>query len=242
MKKVSCLCPTYNRIPDYKFLIEETINSFILQDYPNKELIIINDTPEQTLEFNHPDVVVINLPRRCTSLGEKYNLGVTQASGDLLCTWEDDDIMLPWRLSKRVEVIGDLDYWNPKKYWFVDNGKLSHDHPIGVGHNGSIFTRKAFDLVGGYPHVSGGQDTKMDYFLQYHPQVKKATHDLIVRDWFYIYRWGIQPVHLSGIAPHDPWYKEIGNMKTEKGHFRLESRWQKDYVKYITDYMRLYGL
>ena len=46
---ISCLMPTYNRIPGRQFLIDEALESFLLQDYEDKELIICNDTPGQKL-------------------------------------------------------------------------------------------------------------------------------------------------------------------------------------------------
>ena len=86
--------PTYGR-PDF---VEESIAFFLAQDYPRKELIIINDCPGQTFTGHFPDVVIINLPDRCPSLGEKRNLGIEMARGDLIAVWDDDDIYLPWRL------------------------------------------------------------------------------------------------------------------------------------------------
>ena len=46
---VSCICPTYNRPPRHQHLLEEAIASFLRQDYPNKELIVLNDCPGQEL-------------------------------------------------------------------------------------------------------------------------------------------------------------------------------------------------
>ncbi len=65
---VNCICLTYGR-PE---VLEEAIESFLQQDYSgHKELIVLNDYAEQTLIFDHPEVRVINLPRRCRTVGEK---------------------------------------------------------------------------------------------------------------------------------------------------------------------------
>src|SRR2546429_75321 len=58
---VSCVCPTYAR-PE---LLEEAIESFLRQDYRGaKELIVLNDYACQTLELDHPEVRVVNVPKR----------------------------------------------------------------------------------------------------------------------------------------------------------------------------------
>lgn len=69
--RVSCLCPTYNRAPNLLHLVEEAIESFSRQDYPDKELIVCNDTPGQQLEFSHPQVRVLNVPERFATLSDK---------------------------------------------------------------------------------------------------------------------------------------------------------------------------
>ncbi len=47
-----------------------------------------------------------------------------------------------------------------------------------------------------------------------------------IDEWFYIYRWGVSPVHLSGIKPHDEWYKRIGEMPVEQGQYFLRPHWK----------------
>src|SRR5205807_6800276 len=69
MDGVSCLCLTYGR----GRLLEEAIESFLRQDWPGpKELIVLNDHPDQELVIDHPEILV-NLPRRLRTLGEKRN-------------------------------------------------------------------------------------------------------------------------------------------------------------------------
>ncbi|MBV7332940.1 glycosyltransferase [Chloroflexi bacterium TSY] len=86
---VSCICPTYGRVA----LLEEAIYSFLRQDYPGeKELIVLNDFAEQTLEFDHPEVRIVNLPKRFHSVGEKYKAAAALATHDLVFVWHDDDI------------------------------------------------------------------------------------------------------------------------------------------------------
>jgi glycosyltransferase involved in cell wall biosynthesis len=243
MKLVSCLCLTFNRFPAYGHLLQECIESFERQDYTAKELIIINDAPDQELICDAPQVTIINLPRRCSSLGEKFNLAATQAKGDILMNWDDDDIVLPHRISWSLDKLGNEDYYNSQRYWYLAGGKIHHNHSMGVCHGSGVFTRRAFDLVGGYPHVSGAQDLEMDVLFRTHPKIKTVQHTPPTpRDWYYIYRFGHQPVHLSGRAPHDEWYKTIGTLGTVRGKFKIEPKWYEDYPKLIKDYLDENGL
>src|SRR5215213_10017186 len=150
---VSCICPTYGRPPDYQHLLEEAIESFLRQTYPRKELIVLNDCPAQELVCNAPGVRVVNAPERFPTLGEKYNAAIAMARGELLAPWEDDDISLPWRLSLSVERLGDADYFNPKHFWTMIHSELRPDPRSSIGLNLSLFTRVAFESVGGCPAV-----------------------------------------------------------------------------------------
>jgi cellulose synthase/poly-beta-1,6-N-acetylglucosamine synthase-like glycosyltransferase len=240
--KISCICPTYGRSPSHQWLLEESIESFLKQDYPDKELIVFNDSPGQELCCDAAGVVVINLPTRFRSLGEKYNAAIRIADGDMISPWEDDDIMLPWRLTASRHSLGNADYYNPFGYWLLDGGGLHTDHPIGVSHSCSIFTRKAFDLTGGYPHISGAQDQGFHGRLTGHPDVRCVkANPLTPREWYYIYRWGISPIHLSSRLPHDSWYEEIGRNALEPGQYTLRPHWRSDYRGGCASYLKGLG-
>ncbi len=230
--RVSCICPTYGRPPDYLHLLEEAVESFLRQDWPQKELLILNDAPGQELVCDAPGVRVINAPQRFASLGEKYNAAIEAARGELICPWEDDDISLPWRIRLSVERLGDADYWNPGRYWFLDGRGLHSDHAMGVSHNGSIFRRSAWQRVGGYPPISGAQDAEFDHRLRLRCHV--AHHEpLPVDQWFYIYRWGVSPTHLSGRQPHDAFYAEVGTQPLKSGQFKLRPHWRQNYAMMV---------
>jgi glycosyltransferase involved in cell wall biosynthesis len=119
---VSCICLTYVR-PE---LLEEAICSFLQQEYGGpKELIVLNDYAKQTLIFDHPEVRVINLPRRFRAVGEKMNAAVALASHNLLFVWDDDDIYLPHRLSFSVEHFDPKKgFFKPNQAWFWSNATL----------------------------------------------------------------------------------------------------------------------
>lgn len=231
--KASCLCPTYNRAPAKQWLLEEAIESFLRQDYRDKELIILNDCPGQTLVCNVPDVRVLNLPERMSSLGEKRNLLVSVATGGVFFPWDDDDISLPTRISKSIESLGaEFEYYNPTWHWQMDDTGLRLDHPMGVGHNCSAYTREVFNRVRGYAHVSSGEDEDIDRRLREAGRIVPLGKSLKPADWFYIYRWGVSDTHISGIAqvlPKEGGYDYIGGLPVAEGTFELKPHWRLPY-------------
>jgi glycosyltransferase involved in cell wall biosynthesis/predicted O-methyltransferase YrrM len=242
--RVSCICPTYNRVVSNKALLEEAVESFLRQDYPNKELVIINDCPGQMLVFDHPQVAVINSLERYATLGEKYNAGIQAVTGELICTWEDDDISLPHRLSLSVAKLGAADYFNPKAYFFLCDGLLTFEQNTGYAHNCSLYRKEAWARVGGYPAISGPQDAAMDSLLR----AGSLLHGGSVVDdpiWsvvdgpisgseaFFIYRWGVSELHLSGVADTQLAYDQYGEEGSVEGVFILCPAWREDYVSRV---------
>jgi hypothetical protein len=236
---VSCLCPTYGRPPDHQELLEEAIESFLRQTYPNKELIVLNDCAEQELVCDAPGVRVVNVRTRFATLGDKYNAAVAIARGDLLAPWEDDDISLPWRLALSVERLGDAGYYNPKRYVLLDGSGFHADQPMGYGHNLSLFSREAFGAVGGYRPISGAQDAEMDGALVAAVAGRggpwAGEPELPRREWFYIYRWGVSPTHLSAAAAPEELYRRLGSTPAAPGRFTLRPHWREDYVAAVAD-------
>lgn len=239
---VSCICPTYARPPAYQHLLEEAVESFLRQDYPvaRRELIVVNDCRDQELEWPDelakalgPALRIYNYPRRFSSLGDKYNWAIRYAAGaggDLICPWEDDDISLPWRITQAVEHIGMSDYWKPPQVWYLQAGQPPlWNHTVGVRHHAGIFRRAAWSRVGGYAPISGAQDGALDKLLG-GSTLPAFPEGLPPRAWAYVYRWGVQPLHLSGQAPHDVWYEVIGRKPVERGSFILRPQWRADYV------------
>lgn len=87
---VSCIMPTADRSQ----WVADAVNQFLSQNFPNKELIVVDDGREAIgrLLPDHPSVVYIRLNER-KSLGEKRNIACEAASGSIILHWDDDD----WR-------------------------------------------------------------------------------------------------------------------------------------------------
>jgi hypothetical protein len=169
-------------------------------------------------------------------VGDKQNAAVAIANGALLAPWDDDDISLPWRLSYSADRLGDASYFNPRTYWYLPASGLQYDHPVGYAHNASLFTRESFERIGRYRSISLGYDRDIDraYVDSDEPLVDplfRRSRPLRRDEWFYIYRWGVSPGHLSSIADTDDGrYLLNGQQPIETGTFELRPHWRRDYL------------
>ena len=75
---------------------------FSKQEYPNKELIILDDSPQPMKKIPKlSNVTYIHSTRR-QNIGIKRNKAVKIARGDIFVFWDDDDIYSPRRLSLQI--------------------------------------------------------------------------------------------------------------------------------------------
>lgn len=234
--KISCLMPTYNKFPQHRALPEEALMAFLLQDYPNKELIILNDCPGQTLLADYPGVVVVNSPVRFRTLGEKLNAAAGLASGDYLCRWDDDDISLPNRLTYSLQKLTDsgFSYWKSTDYLYQNNGQIVYHNRIDVPVAGkALFTRELFDLVQGFRHINSGQDTDLEKRIRALSTPHYSRETVGRKEVYFIYRWMMGADHLSAVSARDPdkmkGYQKIGERKSTPGLYVLQPHFRHDY-------------
>src|SRR5271169_1049612 len=99
---VSCIMPTYNR----RRFVPEAIRLFLTQDYPKKELVVLDDGEDNIADLipRRPQIRYVRLDRR-HSLGAKRNIACEAAHGEIIAHWDDDDWYAPWRLSRQVAKI-----------------------------------------------------------------------------------------------------------------------------------------
>lgn len=158
---ISCIMPTYGR-PDY---VNESVAMFLAQDYPHKELIILNDCLGQQFDGDFTEVRIINQQSRFTSLGEKRNACIRLAKGSVIAIWDDDDVYLPWRLSfswSEMDRLG-TPFYRPAEFWAYWGGNDLHDNqsvPGWVSHAWVMFRKELWEKVGGYPPVDVGEDAQ----------------------------------------------------------------------------------
>lgn len=182
---VSCLTATYGRFS----VLQEALDCFLKQDYKNKELIILNNHPEP-IRCNLPQVVVINDPGHPT-LGDCRNALLELASGELLRTWDDDDLYLPWAISQGVARICDAEAWKPMYSWGwnVGENKITLDENV---FEASITFRT--DVVKRYGYQPSGGD-EHNPLMQ---NIKFVVEEVGANGASYCYRWGTRYYRISG--------------------------------------------
>jgi len=91
---------------DRRAFVARAIRYFCAQDYPNKELLILDDGAEQVAESLQADerLRCLRLEQK-SPLGAKRNLACKEARGDVIVHWDDDDWMASWRLSYQVRAL-----------------------------------------------------------------------------------------------------------------------------------------
>lgn len=174
-KLVSCILPTYNRAA----FIRDSVRMFVAQDYPHRELIIVDDGTEPISHMLPQDDLVryFRLPQKLT-IGAKRNYACNAARGEFIAHWDDDDWFPPSRLSCQVKMLeetgADLCGTSEIYYYDPENNKAfkysysgSPAWLTGLLYRRSLWERQGFD------DIQIGEDTR---FL-WNPQPKRI-HDM----------------------------------------------------------------
>lgn len=110
---------------------EEAVESFLRQTYPHKRLVIINTHPDPIhFEQDHAEIEVHNInPDPFENLNEKYNYAFSQIKTNWWCSWDSDDLWLPWHMENLVANIPTRRHTDPwkvghPKCYFNINGKF----------------------------------------------------------------------------------------------------------------------
>lgn len=226
---VSCLCLTYGR----PALLEEAVESFIRQRWDGpKELVVLNDHPEQELQYDHPEVRIFNVKWRLPSLGDKRNLSVALASYEHLLVWDDDDIHLPWRIRETMKVLPAQQYFKCPRVWLMKGTELRGCASDGdlYFHGACAYSKSLFGQVRGYRRFNGGEDQDFETRIRVDARVSfrcRVTR-LPLERLYYIRRWGHGSYHASGCASLSQLNPEV-----EKGARRLRPHWKMDYCEEV---------
>ncbi len=170
---VSCIMPTFNR----RRFVQHAMQLFQRQDYPNRELIIVDDGSDAIgdLVDGQAGIHYVRLLHR-TSIGAKRNLACQHATGELIAHWDDDDWYSPDRLRYQVAPIlaGKADITGlenafvlelPSGQFWTTSAELHRRIFKGNVHGGTLVYRKALlDQNLRYPNTNLAEDA---YLLHY---------------------------------------------------------------------------
>jgi glycosyltransferase involved in cell wall biosynthesis len=241
---ISAKCITYGRVD----LLEESIYSFINQDYPGKkEMIIVNDYPLQKLVFDHPDVKIYNLDYTFETIGAKENFAISKCSADIIAVWDDDDIAMPNHLTniaKYFKKDTDLLQWN--RGVLFDEPKITAI--TGLGNSGIVYSKSIWKKLGGHFLENAGYD--MSFVLK----IKATSSNIVIASppdnevsWFYM--WGNRSYHMSGQGTDTPdrlnvilrHSAHVENLRQKglipTGNVILKPHWNKDYKEMLNEFI-----
>ena len=207
---VSCIMPTRGR-PDFAL---QAVHYFRRQDYPNTELVIVENGPP-ALAGSLPDDPRIRLISSDTSrsIGALRNIACQHARGEIVVQWDDDDWHGPNRLSRqaadiragkaditalRDAMVFDLDRW---QFWRF-SARLHRRMFVRDVHGGTLaFRRWVWERLARYPDRSLAEDAAfLDQAVRRGARLRAQSADGL----FLYLRHGTNSWRLDG-GPHDGW-------------------------------------
>jgi len=188
---ISVLTLTYKR----HHLLEEAIQSFILQNKEDCEMVIINDNPnvDYILE-NYSNIKIINYKFRFESISDKIEWGYKQCKNEYIYRLDDDDLLGPNGLDIAMNnIIENRNYdvyRSSGMYFFCENNYEGIKSNI---NNGNIYSKSYLNRII-FPKKSIGEDA--DITFSHNANIYENSENLPTM----IYRWGMNTLHISGMG------------------------------------------
>jgi len=229
---ISILTLTYQR----KHLLEEAIQSYLLQlkGFENiSEMVIINDSPDVQYIFQHPNIRIINLKERISSIGKKLEYGFAQCNNKWIYRLDDDDLLSPHALEVN-EIYRTMhptkDILRCGKHYFYTHNKWE-----GYGdsiNNGNCYSKEYIKRVGRFVDRSGDEDNWLTF--QNNADIYTGHLDRYTM----IYRWGMATYHISSMGKYEDnnyiLSKTDDLSKRESGIIYLNPHFKEDYWEKLT--------
>jgi len=167
--KITAVCCTFNR-PQF---LPYALWMFQQQDYPNKELLILDDAGQYD-DQQGENWRLVSRKERFRSLGAKRNaaIALTSHDTDAIAIWDDDDLYYPWALSAHARAFERSVWSRPKLIWdtslewrmpaiLAEAVAIKQGDWIQAYHGSWAYKKKEFlDLEGGYDErFAGDRDT-----------------------------------------------------------------------------------
>lgn len=201
---ISCIMPTCDR----REFVPRAIAHFQRQDYPNKELVVVDDGIDPIADLLPADerIRLIRLPRRM-SVGAKRNTACENSLGQFIAHWDDDDWHASHRLSYQIGCLRDSSaaICGLKDLLFLDvrTGKAwQYNYPAGLRpwlSGNSLVYRREFWSAHRFPDINVGEDSRFVW------AVDPAQLIVLTDPTFHV---GI--IHGKNVSPKQlggPWWK-----------------------------------
>ena len=181
---VSCIMPTANREKYVPF----AIGYFLQQNYPNKELIIVDDGEHSVAGLlpDHSSILYYRV-EPIKSIGLKRNYACSKANGDIIVHWDDDDWHSEDWLSAEVHYLtnsgADICGIQDVHYYYTIKNKLftvrrmyqGMSNPMNWVHGATMAYWKSFWSDHQFKDLQKGED---DDFIQ-NSSARLYIHDYI---------------------------------------------------------------
>jgi glycosyltransferase involved in cell wall biosynthesis len=168
---VSCIMPTGDRLA----FVPLAVDYFLRQDYPNRELIVVDDGRERVRHLLPADSRLRYVPVARTSIGAKRNIALREAAGTYIAHWDDDDWYAPGRLSAQLRPLlaGEADVTAlsmrhvlalpAMRFWRCEPALHARLHYRDLCCGTIVYPRCLWETRGPYPAFNIGEDVR---FLQ----------------------------------------------------------------------------
>ena len=167
---ISCIMPTRDR----RELALQAIEYFRRQDYPERELVIVDDGAEPLPVPADERIRYVRLSDPAT-VGHKRNLAVEQSRGEIIVHWDDDDWYAPDRIRHQIQPLlagqADISGMAAEHFYSLQGGRFWGCTPqlharmfFANVHGRSIaYARRVWGRQARYPDLSLAEDAR---FLQ----------------------------------------------------------------------------
>lgn len=228
--KISCLMVSRNELS----LVARSIRSYVAQSYPHKELVIVRDPAAPWHELaayltalGRSDIELV-CPARPASLSALRNRSLVCATGDVVCQWDDDDLVHPERLRIQLEAMRDdnvaASFLQDDFHYFERTGEIYwirwHGSPLRCLPGTAMFRTAIAQSYSEHPlYAARSEDTMFLVSLPCRTTLLGGMPYLYVysfhdnNTWDEAHRRGIVKLYSADVAPHEAMFRdELGRL------------------------------
>lgn len=152
---ISAVCIYSGRLSQF----QESLASFLTQDYEDRELLVVNTCARQTLVFDHPKVRLFNLKEFSLPMAAK-TWAMNHVRGDTVIAWDEMAVALPGFLTTIAEAVKDRPWCHLDMEWCYEG--LQVLKPEASSEFSFAFKTEIWSKCGPYPPgINGACDRNL---------------------------------------------------------------------------------